>query len=38
VRPEAEVEGLTADDIVKRVLDAVPVPKEAVTPPANAVE
>jgi MoxR-like ATPase len=38
VRPEAEVEGLTADDVVKRVLDAVPVPKEAVTPPATAVE
>jgi MoxR-like ATPase len=29
VRPEAEVEGLTAGDVIKRVLDAVPVPKEA---------
>ena len=28
VRPEAEVEGVTADDVVKRVLDSVPVPKE----------
>ena len=38
VRPEAEVEGLTAGDVVRRVLDAVPVPKEAVTPPATAGE
>ena len=29
VRPEAEVEGLSPSDVVKRVLDAVPVPKEA---------
>jgi MoxR-like ATPase len=32
VRPEAEVEGLTASDVIKRVLDAVPVPKEAAAP------
>ncbi|HZW73507.1 MAG TPA: MoxR family ATPase, partial [Caldimonas sp.] len=32
VRPEAEVEGLTASDVIKRVLDAVPVPKEATAP------
>ena len=36
VRPEAEVEGVTADDIVRRVLDAVPVPKDAA--PAQASE
>jgi MoxR-like ATPase len=29
VKPEAEVEGLLADDVVKRVLDTVAVPKEA---------
>ena len=28
VRPEAEVEGVTSDDVIKRVLDTVPVPKE----------
>ena len=28
VRPEAEVEGVTADDVVKRTLDSVPVPKD----------
>jgi MoxR-like ATPase len=28
VRPEAEVEGVTPDDIVRRALDSVPVPKE----------
>jgi MoxR-like ATPase len=28
VRPEAEVEGVTAEAVVKRVLDSVPVPKE----------
>ena len=29
VRPEAEIEGLSALAVVKRVLDSVPVPKEA---------
>jgi MoxR-like ATPase len=29
VRPEAEVEGVTADEVIKRALDSVPVPKEA---------
>jgi len=28
LRPESEVEGLTTDEVVKRILDAVPVPKE----------
>ena len=28
VRPEAEVEGVTADDVIRRVLDSVPVPKD----------
>jgi MoxR-like ATPase len=28
VRPESEVEGVTAEDVVRRVLDSVPVPKE----------
>jgi MoxR-like ATPase len=28
VRPEAEVEGVTSDDVIKRLLDTVPVPKE----------
>jgi len=35
VRPEAEVEGLTSEEVVKRILDAVPVPKDAA--PASAV-
>ncbi len=34
VRPEAEVEGITARTIVERVLHAVPVPKEAQSEPA----
>jgi MoxR-like ATPase len=34
VRPEAEVEGVTATAIVERVLQAVPVPKEAQPEPA----
>jgi MoxR-like ATPase len=38
VRPEAEVEGLTAEDVVKRVLDAVPVPKEATPTTAAAAD
>ena len=29
VRPEAEVEGITADEVIRRALDSVPVPKEA---------
>jgi len=29
VRPEAEVEGVTAEDVIRRALDSVPVPKEA---------
>ena len=29
VRPEAEIEGLSSADVVKRVLDSVPVPKES---------
>jgi MoxR-like ATPase len=29
VKPEAEVEGLLSDDVVKRILDTVPVPKDA---------
>jgi len=29
VRPEAEVEGVTADEVIRRALDSVPVPKEA---------
>jgi MoxR-like ATPase len=33
VRPEAEVEGVTASAIVERVLHAVPVPKEAQPDP-----
>ena len=28
VRPEAEVEGVTSDDVVRRALDSVPVPKD----------
>jgi MoxR-like ATPase len=28
VRPEAEVEGVSAEDVIKRVLDSVPVPKD----------
>jgi MoxR-like ATPase len=37
VRPEAEVEGVGADDVVARVLQAVPVPKDVVLePPAQA--
>jgi MoxR-like ATPase len=28
VRPEAEVEGVTSDDVIRRVLDSVPVPKD----------
>ena len=28
VRPEAEVEGVNADDVVRRALDSVPVPKD----------
>ena len=28
VRPEAEVEGVTADDVISRALDSVPVPKD----------
>ncbi len=27
LRPEADIEGLTADDIIRQVLDAVPVPR-----------
>ena len=38
VRPEAEVECLTAEDVVKRVLDAVPVPKEATPTTAAAAD
>ena len=34
VRPEAEVEGVTATAIVARILDSVAVPKEASAPPA----
>lgn len=34
VRPEAEVEGVSASAIVERVLQAVPVPKEAQPDPA----
>jgi len=37
VRPEAEVEGLTSEAIVKRILDAAPVPKDAVAEPPQAV-
>ena len=29
VRPEAEVEGVTAEDVIRRALDSVPVPKDA---------
>jgi len=29
VRPEAEVEGVVAEDVVRRALDSVPVPKDA---------
>lgn len=29
VRPEAEVEGVTAEDVVRRALESVPVPKDA---------
>jgi MoxR-like ATPase len=29
VRPEAEVEGVTSKDVIARVLDSVPVPKDA---------
>ncbi|HLJ84184.1 MAG TPA: MoxR family ATPase [Candidatus Eremiobacteraceae bacterium] len=36
VRPEAEVEGVTATAIVERVLQAVPVPKEAQPDPTAA--
>jgi MoxR-like ATPase len=35
VRPEAEVEGVSASAIVERVLQAVPVPKEAQPDPAT---
>jgi len=33
VRPEAEIEGLSTGDVLKRVLDSVPVPKEAKPAP-----
>ena len=33
VRPEAEIEGLSSLDVVKRVLDSVPVPKESKPAP-----
>jgi MoxR-like ATPase len=36
VKPEAEVEGLLPDDIIKRVLDTVPVPKDAQTSASTA--
>jgi MoxR-like ATPase len=36
VRPEAEIEGLTASEVVKRVLESVPVPKEATPTPSEA--
>ncbi len=32
VRPEAEVEGVTAEVVLRRVLESVPVPKDAVQP------
>jgi MoxR-like ATPase len=35
VRPEAEIEGLTAVAVVKRVLNSVPVPKEAKPAPSE---
>lgn len=35
VRPEAEVEGVTSGAIVKRILDSVPVPKDAADPPVT---
>jgi MoxR-like ATPase len=34
VRPEAALDGVTADVVIERVLAAVPVPKDAATPPA----
>jgi hypothetical protein len=34
VRPEAEVEGVGAEDVVARVLQAVPVPKDVAPEPA----
>ena len=37
VRPEAEVEGLQPEDVIKRVLDAVPVPKD-VSPAAETAQ
>jgi MoxR-like ATPase len=33
VRPEAEVEGVTADIVLRRTLDSVPVPKEVMEAP-----
>jgi MoxR-like ATPase len=34
VRPEAEVEGVTADNVLRRILESVAVPKDAAPPPA----
>ncbi len=34
VRPEAEIEGVTAEQIVTRILASVEVPKQPVTPPS----
>jgi MoxR-like ATPase len=36
VRPEAEVEGLLPEDVIKRALDAVPVPKDVTTADTTA--
>jgi len=38
VRPEAEVEGVTAAAVVKRILDSVVVPKDATMPPEPATQ
>ena len=35
VRPEAEVEGVNAGLVLKRILESVPVPKEAQPAPAE---
>jgi len=38
VRPEAEIEGVTADRVIERILGAVDVPKDVARKPALAAE
>ena len=37
VRPEAALDGVDVDTVIRRVLAAVPVPKDAAAPPPSAV-